>query len=89
MSKDPEVLYKPYNPYMHESLHPLLKYGQPRDELWQLFNSTQRYDTMGLGEQRQHALSVPAHIIQRGTGEHLGRGKEEFLPPSPVQMTVT
>lgn len=89
MSKDPEVLYKLYSPYMHESLHPLLKYGQPRDELWQLFNSTQQHDTMGLGEQRQHALPAPVQVIQRGTGEHLGREKEGFLPHGPAQVIVT
>lgn len=89
MSKDPEVLYKLYSLYMHESLHPLLKYGQPRHELWQLFNSTQQYDTMGFGEQRQHALPAPVQVIQRATGEHLGREKEGFLPHGPMQMIVT
>lgn len=88
MSKDPEVLYKLYSPYMHESLHPPLKYDQPRDELWQLFNSTQQYDTMGLGEQRQHALLVPAQVIQTATGEHLGRENEGFFPREPVQVIV-
>lgn len=89
MSKDPEVLYKLYSPYMHESLRPLLKYGQARDELWQLFNSTQQFNTMGLGEQRQHALPAPVQVIQKDSGEHLGREREGFLPQGLVQGIVT
>lgn len=89
MSKDPEVLYKLYSPYMHESLRPLLKYGQARDELWQLFNSTQQFNTMGLGEQRQHALPAPVQVIQKDSGEHLGREREGFLPHGLVQGIVT
>lgn len=44
---------------------------------------------MGLGEQRQHALPVPVQVIQRGSGEHLGREREGFLPRGLVQGIFT